>query len=57
MRDTHARGGNRRGRRHRLLLAALEHALDVKTWQSLVRERGLTDDEAIDLLVCFVACA
>ena len=57
MRDTLARGWTRRGRRRRLLLAALEHALDVKTWQSLVRERGLPDDEAIDLLVRFVACA
>jgi AcrR family transcriptional regulator len=57
MRDTLARGWNRRGRRRRLLLAALDHALDLKTWQSLVRERGLSDSEAIELLVGLVRCA
>jgi AcrR family transcriptional regulator len=57
MRATLARGWNRRGRRRRLLLAALDHALDLKTWRSLVRERGLTDGEAIELLVCVVRCA
>jgi AcrR family transcriptional regulator len=57
MRDTLGRGWKHRGRRRRLLLAALEHALDLKTWQSLVRERGLRDAEAVELLVRFVACA
>lgn len=46
-----------RGRRRRLLLAAIDHALDLKTWHSLVRERGLSDEDAIDLLVAFVAAA
>jgi hypothetical protein len=55
MRETLARGWNRRGRRRRLLLAVLEHALDLKTWQSLVRERGLSNDDAVGLLVRFVA--
>jgi AcrR family transcriptional regulator len=57
MRDTLACGWGRRGRRRRLLLAVLEHALDPKTWQSLVRERGLSDAEAIGLLVSLVSCA
>jgi AcrR family transcriptional regulator len=56
MRDTLARGWKRRGRRRRLLLAALEHAVDLKTWQSLVRERGLSDADAISLLVRLVRC-
>jgi AcrR family transcriptional regulator len=57
MRDTLARGWNRRGKRRRLLLAALDHALDLKTWQSLVRERGLSDAEAIELLIGLVRCS
>jgi hypothetical protein len=57
MRDVLARGWGRRGRRRRLLLAAIDHALDLKTWHSLVRERGLSDEDAIDLLVAFVAAA
>jgi hypothetical protein len=55
-RDVLARGWKRRGGRRRLLLAAIEHALDLKTWQSLVRERGLSDVEAIGLLVGLVKC-
>jgi AcrR family transcriptional regulator len=56
MRDALAQPWRRRGRRRRLLLAAIEHALDLKTWQSLVRERGLSDQEAIDLLAGLVRC-
>jgi AcrR family transcriptional regulator len=55
-RDVLARGWKRRGRRRRLLLAVIEHALDLKTWQSLVRERGLSDVEAIGLLVGLIRC-
>ncbi len=36
------------------LLAALGHALDFWTWRSLVREQGLTDEEAIELMVGMV---
>ncbi|MDP9479473.1 MAG: TetR/AcrR family transcriptional regulator [Actinomycetota bacterium] len=36
------------------LLAALGHALDFWTWRSLVREQGLTDQEAIELMVGMV---
>jgi len=36
------------------LLAALGHALDFRTWRSLVHEPGLTDEEAIELMVGMV---
>lgn len=47
-------GWRARGRRRRLLLAALAHALDLQTWRSLVSERGLDDRQAIDLMVGLV---
>ena len=36
------------------LLAALGHALEFWTWRSLVHEQGLTDEEAIELMVGMV---
>jgi hypothetical protein len=36
------------------LLAALGHALNFWTWRSLVREQGLGDEEAVDLMVGMV---
>lgn len=51
MRDVLARGWNRRGRRRRALLLAIEHGLDLSTWESLVRRRGAAADEAVELLV------
>lgn len=57
MRDVLATGWRRRGRHRRLLLAALEHALDLTTWHSLVRERGLADEEAVELLTGLVRSA
>jgi alkylhydroperoxidase family enzyme len=43
--------------RKRLLLeAALGHALDFQTWHSLVRQQGLDDEQAIDLIVGMVCC-
>lgn len=57
MRDILARGWNVRGRRRRLLLlAALEHVLDLTTWESLRRRRGLPAEDAVQLLVGFVRC-
>jgi hypothetical protein len=35
---------------------ALGHALDFWTWRSLVHERGLTEEEAIELMVGMVSC-
>lgn len=43
-------------RRLELLLAALGHALDFQTWRSLVRRRGLDDEQAIELMVSMVRC-
>ena len=40
-----------------LLAAAAGHALEFQTWRSLVRQHGLTDMEAVELMVCLVACA
>jgi AcrR family transcriptional regulator len=40
--------------RLKTLLAALGHALDFWTWRSLVHEQGLTDEEAIELMVGMV---
>jgi AcrR family transcriptional regulator len=40
----------------RLLDAALGHALDFQTWRSLVRQQGLDDEQAIELMVSLVHC-
>lgn len=39
-----------------LLLAALGHALDLQTWCSLVRQQGLGDEQAVELMVGMVRC-
>jgi AcrR family transcriptional regulator len=57
MRDVLAAGWGRRGPRRRRLLAALEHAVDLGTWHSLVRQRGLQDADAIELLAGLVEAA
>jgi len=43
-------GRSERGARRRLLRAAVSHALSFRTWQSLVREQGLSDEEATALM-------
>jgi hypothetical protein len=45
-----------RGRRRELLLAAIAHALDFGTWQSLVRQQGLDDEGSIEVMVEMVRC-
>lgn len=57
MRDGLAIGWDVRDKRREMLLAALGHALDFGTWRSLVRQQGLDDERAIDLMVCVVRCA
>lgn len=37
-----------------LLTAALAHAVELTTWQSLVQRQGLSESEAIELIVRFV---
>ena len=39
---------------HALVLAAIGHALDFETWRSLARRQGLTDEEAIEMMVRLV---
>jgi AcrR family transcriptional regulator len=39
-----------------LLLAALGHALDFQTWRSLVRQQGLGDEQAVEVMVKMVRC-
>lgn len=40
-----------------LLLAALAHALDLQIWRSLIQQQGLTDEQAVELMVKFIQCA
>lgn len=50
-------GWGARGRRSAVGRAAVEHAVAVGTWDSLVRRGGLSDDEAVSLLVNLVLAA
>jgi hypothetical protein len=56
MREILEGGWSGDGHRRDLFRAALGHALNFYTWQSLVREQGLEDEEAIALLVGMVRC-
>ncbi len=44
------------GERHDALVAAIALALDLETWRTLVRQQGLDDDRAIELMVGMVRC-
>jgi AcrR family transcriptional regulator len=57
MADSLAAAWKPRGRRRTRLLAALRIALDFQVWRSLVRDGGLTDREAIELMVALVGRA
>ncbi len=46
-----------RGRARTRLRCALRHALDFRTWQSLVRGQSCGDDEAVELMVAFARAA
>jgi AcrR family transcriptional regulator len=50
-------GRRERGNARRRVRAALAHALDFPTWQSLVRENGLKDAEAVSLMAAMVEAA
>ena len=39
-----------------LLLATIGHALDFQTWRSLVRQQGLSDEQAVEAMVSMVGC-
>jgi AcrR family transcriptional regulator len=51
LRDRLAEGWPRR----KPVRAAIGHALELETWQSLVRREGLTQKQAVDAMVRFVA--
>jgi AcrR family transcriptional regulator len=39
-----------------LLLGAMGHALDFQTWRSLVRQQGLSEEQAVELMIGMVRC-
>ena len=45
------------GQRHKLLYGALWTALEFQTWRTLVREGGIEDEQAVELMVTMVRCA
>ena len=53
-RDTLMAGRNLRGASRRRTRAALGHATSFSTWKSLVREQGLTDTVAAELIGALV---
>lgn len=57
IRDALADGLAPHGRRRERLLAAIDLALDFYTWRLLVRRRGLTQEQAVELMVELLACA
>ena len=53
--DSLMTGRKLRGSRRKRVRAAIAHALALETWRSLVREQGLSDDEAADLMASLAA--
>jgi AcrR family transcriptional regulator len=56
VRDLLAAGWRVRGRRRSLLVAAIGHAVDFRTWESLARRQGLEDRQIVELMTSFIAC-
>ena len=50
-------GWGARGRARARLLAAIGWATDFRSWQQLVREQGLSDEDAVAVLAGAVECA
>ena len=48
-------GRGLRGAKRKRVRAAIGHALRLETWRSLVRDQGLSNDEAVDLVVKLAA--
>ncbi len=57
MRDALADGWETDGERHEALFAAIGLALNFQTWRTLVRQQGLNDERAIELMVGMVRCS
>jgi hypothetical protein len=56
-RDALIAGRGLRGAARERVRAAIGHALAMATWQSLVREEGLDDGQAVELMTKLVAAA
>ena len=56
-RDLLVQGRRERGGTRTRVRAAIGHALDFATWRSLVREQGLGNSQAADLMCAMVAAA
>ena len=56
MGDTIADAFEASGERHEALVAAIALALDLETWRTLVRQQGLDDDRAVEMMVGMVRC-
>src|SRR5215208_689814 len=54
VRRTLLRSRPERGKSRRRAAAAIAHAIAFSTWRSLVREQGLTNSEAVDLMAGLV---
>jgi hypothetical protein len=39
-----------------MLLGTIGHALDFQTWRSLVRQQGLSDQQAVEAMVGMMKC-
>jgi len=50
-------GWGARGRRRRVLKAAIAHAIDFHTWRSLTANGEMTKTEAVDLVIALVEAA
>ena len=49
--DVIASAWNFAGQDYTLLRAAIGHALSFTTWRSLIREQGLTDEQAVEVML------
>jgi AcrR family transcriptional regulator len=56
VRDVIADAFEASGERHEELLGAIALAQDFQTWRTLVRQQGLDDDRAVELMVGMVRC-
>jgi AcrR family transcriptional regulator len=50
-------GRAKRGGARRRVRAAIGHAVSFATWQSLVRQQGLEDDEAVTVMAAMIECS
>jgi AcrR family transcriptional regulator len=55
--DAIVQGRAERGARRRRIRGAVGHALSFETWRSLVRDQGLSEPEAVELMAGLIAVA